>query len=127
MTELNNSFETNLETADVERTAIPPRVMRVNGTRRLVWSGAFLVILLVAALIGWWNLPPTLHGIVMQSPRVAEDFTLATSRGEAMSLSDLRGKYVVLFFGYTFCPDVCPTTLNDLQQMVKTLGYKACR
>ena len=41
-----------------------------------------------------------------------------------MSLSDFRGKYVVLFFGYTSCPDVCPTTLGDLQQMLKTLGAK---
>jgi protein SCO1/2 len=88
----------------------------------LLWAGGFLLLLLIAGLIGWWNLPPQLHGIQLQSPRVAEDFTLPTSTGETMSLSDFRGKYVVVFFGYTYCPDVCPTTLNDLQQMVKTLG-----
>lgn len=81
-----------------------------------------MLLLLVAALIGWWNLPAQLHGIQLQSPRVADDFTLPASTGGEVSLSDFRGKFVVLFFGYTFCPDVCPTTLGDLQQMVKALG-----
>jgi protein SCO1/2 len=88
----------------------------------LAWTGGLLAILVVAGLIGWWNLPHTFHGIVLESPRVAEDFTLPASTGESMSLSDFRGKYVVLFFGYTYCPDVCPTTLSDLQQMLKGLG-----
>ena len=87
-----------------------------------MWAGGFLLILIVAGVIGWWNLPPELHGIQLQSPRVADDFTLSTSIGETMSLSDFRGQYVVVFFGYTYCPDVCPTTLNDIQQMLKELG-----
>ena len=110
-----------LETPSAEVAATPP-APRPNMGRRLMWASAFLIILIVAAAIGWWNLPPELHGIELQSPRVADDFTLTTSKGEVMSLSDFRGKYVVLFFGYTYCPDVCPTTLNDLQQMVKELG-----
>jgi protein SCO1/2 len=92
--------------------------------RRILWAAIFLLALIAAGVIGWWNLPPQLHGIQLQSPRVADDFTLTSTRGEALSLSDLRGKYVVLFFGYTYCPDVCPTTLNDLQQMVRKLGDK---
>jgi protein SCO1/2 len=60
----------------------------------------------------------------LQSPRVADDFTLTSTTGKQMSLSDFRGKYVVLFFGYTYCPDVCPTTLSDIQQMLKELGAK---
>jgi protein SCO1/2 len=118
MTELNNSPAAQ----PVEITAAQPRPSHPAPIRRLVWAGAFLLLVLIAGLIGWWNLPPQLHGIQMQSPRAADDFTLPTSTGEAMSLSDFRGKYVLLFFGYTYCPDVCPTTLNDLQQMVKTLG-----
>lgn len=87
-----------------------------------MWAGGILLLLLIAGVLGWWFLPPQLHGIQLTSPRVAEDFTLPTSTGESMSLTDFRGKYVVLFFGYTFCPDVCPTTLSDIQQMLKEVG-----
>ncbi len=102
--------------------AVQPVAPRPASNRRMLWAGGFLLLLIVAGFVGWWNLPRQLHGLQLESPRVADDFTLQTSTGEVMSLSDFRGKYVVLFFGYTFCPDVCPTTLNDLQQMVKTLG-----
>lgn len=89
---------------------------------RLRWAVGITAVLVIIALIGWWNLPPQLHGIQLQSPREADNFTLTASTGEELSLSDLRGKYVVIFFGYTYCPDVCPTTMLDLQKMVKTLG-----
>jgi protein SCO1/2 len=45
-----------------------------------------------------------------------------TSSGAPMRLSDFRGKFVLLYFGYTYCPDVCPTTLSDLANMARTLG-----
>lgn len=118
MTKLDNSLEATT-------TPIPssqPTSPRPPATRNLLWAGIFLLILVVGGFAVWWYYPPQLHGIQLQSPRVADDFTLPASTGETMSLSDLRGKYVVLFFGYTFCPDVCPTTLNDIQQMLKTLG-----
>jgi protein SCO1/2 len=120
MTDLNNS----LNAQPTPLTSPAPATSRPPSMKRVMWAGAVVLVLVVAALIGWWNLPPELHGIQLQSPRVADDFTLETSTGEPMSLSDFRGKYVVLFFGYTYCPDVCPTTLNDLQQMVKELGEK---
>lgn len=119
MSELNQIVET--AQSDVTSSQ-PVSSARPVFNRRLAWAGGFLLLLLVAAFIGWQNLPHTFHGIMLESPRVAEDFTLPTSTGESMSLSDFRGKYVALFFGYTFCPDVCPTTLSDLQQMLKGLG-----
>jgi protein SCO1/2 len=123
MTKLDNTLETpSVEAAPVQPAAAPSAPARRSSMRPLVWAASFLALLIVVSVIGWWNLPPQLHGIQLQSPRVANDFTLSTSTGESMSLSDFRGKYVVLFFGYTYCPDVCPTTLNDLQQMVKALG-----
>ncbi len=127
MTLTNNSTETHKEAlnktpVDVQPTqsAVPnPRLILA---RRLVLAASALLVILVAiGLIAWRNLPPELHGIQLESPRVAEDFTLPTSTGETMSLSDFRGKYVVVFFGYTYCPDACPTTLNDLQQMTKAM------
>lgn len=59
---------------------------------------------------------------LMQPPVQLSDFTLPSNRGEPLSLSDLRGKTVLLFFGYTFCPDVCPTTLSELARVKKALG-----
>lgn len=52
----------------------------------------------------------------------AHDFRLKDPQGTARSLTDFRGKVVVVFFGYTQCPDVCPTTLADLAEIKKRLG-----
>jgi protein SCO1/2 len=52
---------------------------------------------------------------------------LTDHTGRARTLQDFRGKAVVLFFGFTHCPDVCPTTLADLSQAIKQLGPDAQR
>lgn len=84
-----------------------------------------LVLLLVVG-IGVFELtrPPVLHGTVIEPPKPMPDFTLQSAYGP-VSLSDFRGKVVVLYFGYTSCPDVCPTTLAHLRQALNTLGEKA--
>jgi protein SCO1 len=51
-----------------------------------------------------------------------EGFSLTDHRGQVRELSDFHGKVVALFFGYTHCPDVCPTTMNDLAKALKLLG-----
>jgi protein SCO1/2 len=58
---------------------------------------------------------------VIQSPVAAPDFTLDSDRGP-VSLNDYEGKLVLLYFGYTFCPDVCPTTLTDLAAAIDELS-----
>lgn len=50
---------------------------------------------------------------------VGGPFTLADTEGKRVSLSDFRGKVVVLYFGYTFCPDVCPTDLSTIAAAVE--------
>jgi len=55
------------------------------------------------------------------------DFHLFDAQGHARSLADYRGKVVALFFGYTHCPDVCPTTLADMAQVMRMLGADADR
>ena len=55
------------------------------------------------------------------------DFALSDPSGRARSLADFRGKAVVVFFGYTQCPDVCPTTLATLAETMKLLGPDADR
>lgn len=56
-----------------------------------------------------------------------KDFSLTDHNGQARHLADFRGKAVVLFFGYTQCPDVCPTTLATLREVMGLLGEDAKR
>ena len=51
--------------------------------------------------------------------------TLTDHTGKLRTMSDFKGKVVVLFFGYTHCPDVCPTTMSDLKNTMKLLGEKS--
>ncbi len=51
--------------------------------------------------------------------------SLTDHNGQKRTMSDFKGKVVTLFFGYTHCPDVCPTTMVDLKQTMKLLGNKA--
>ena len=55
------------------------------------------------------------------------DFQLTDHNGKPRTLADFRGKVVVVFFGYTQCPDVCPTTLSDLAAALQKLGADANR
>lgn len=65
---------------------------------------------------------PELSGTVLEPPKVVGDFTLTGQDGEPFTLSDLRGKVVVLYFGYLSCPDVCPTTFASYRQTAALLG-----
>jgi protein SCO1/2 len=85
--------------------------------------GVAVVILGLAAGIYFFR-PHTFHGTVIQSPDPAFDFKLTSSQG-AVSLSDYRGKLVVIYFGYTFCPDICPATLANVGQALRQIGSKA--
>ncbi len=62
-----------------------------------------------------------------QATAVGGAFTLTNGNGKTVTAADLRGKYLLVYFGYTFCPDVCPTTLADVAQALDTLGAKADR
>lgn len=66
-------------------------------------------------------------GTVLDPPKEIGDFTLTSHTGDPLSLSDLRGKAVLLFFGYTHCPDVCPMTLSEFKQVKRELGDAADR
>jgi len=100
--------------------------------RRGLWAVLAAAVLFVGGVVVWsainGRLPfgaPAFHGTVIQSPDVVADFTLTSSTGDQLSLSDLRGKVVLLYFGYTFCPDACPTTLNELKKVPPALGDRA--
>ena len=69
--------------------------------------------------------PHVLHGFAMQPPKPAADFTLTAHTGERVSLHDFRGKLVLLYFGYMFCPGICPTTLTNVAQVLHQFGAMA--
>lgn len=64
-------------------------------------------------------------GAVVEPPHLLQDFTLTSHTGDPISLSDLRGRVVLFFFGYTHCPDVCPTTLASYTRVKAALGENA--
>jgi protein SCO1/2 len=68
--------------------------------------------------------PPSFHGTAYQPPAAAADFHLTDQRGQPLSLADLHGSTVLLFFGYTRCADVCPLTLDKLQRALRTAGAR---
>lgn len=92
--------------------------------RQNLWFGLFLGALLIAIVSYEFWLPQKLHGEVIEPPKPMPDFTLQSAQGP-VSLSSFRGKLVVLYFGYTACPDLCPTTLATLHEAVEALGDKA--
>ena len=56
------------------------------------------------------------------STAFGKDFSLLDPDGNTRTLADFKGKVVVMFFGYTQCPDICPTTLTEMQQVMTLLG-----
>jgi len=97
-----------------------------------------LTILLVLVFIGlvikgfiWRMSQPVLMSaeelrtngaIELSQPRIFSDFELLDHRGESFSLENLRGHWTILFFGFTNCPDICPTTMATLAQMYQFLS-----
>jgi protein SCO1/2 len=73
-------------------------------------------------LLGCVEEKPTFSAIDVTGADYARDFQLTDHNGQVRSLKDFRGKVVVMFFGYTQCPDVCPTSMAELAQVKKLLG-----
>ena len=101
---------------------------------------AALATTLVAAgsYVAWRGLPADevprraeaarlMNDLMSGKVAVGGPFSLADMRGKRVSLADFRGNVVILYFGYTFCPDVCPTDLYAIAEMMNLLGAEASR
>jgi protein SCO1/2 len=64
-------------------------------------------------------------GVNVVETKLITDYALTDMNGQPAQLSDLRGKFTVLYFGYTFCPDFCPATLTDYRLIARELGEQA--
>ncbi|MGH6609587.1 MAG: SCO family protein [Burkholderiaceae bacterium] len=80
------------------------------------------LLLCVLLLAGCDNGAKMFNGTDITGANYARDFTLTDHTGAKRTLADYRGKVVAVFFGFTQCPDVCPTTLSDMAQVKKQLG-----
>lgn len=87
-----------------------------------------VILLLGAALLvscTRQEYPAPLHAIDVTWQHPEAGFRLVDPEGKTRTLGDFRGKIKVVFFGYTHCPEVCPTTLADLAQAMRQLGPDA--
>ena len=86
---------------------------------------SWIIVIIMLVTVGLSACTPyEFHGTIIQDMEAA-DFTLMSSSGQRVSLDDFRGKLVVLYFGYTFCPDVCPATLVEIAGAMDILGEDA--
>jgi len=92
----------------------------MKNTRRFA-----LVLLAAAALAGCQKSAPdkpAFKGIDLTGAEYARTLNLTDQDGRARSLADFKGKVLVVFFGYTQCPDVCPTTMAEVAEVKRSLG-----
>lgn len=88
-----------------------------------VGAGILVVIGAAVAITLLFARPDSLRGTTYAEPYpAAPDFSLARQDGSPFRLSDQRGSVVLLFFGYTSCPDVCPTTMAETRQALDRLS-----
>lgn len=87
---------------------------------------AAMSVLALSGLMGCTD-KPSFVGVDITGANFAQDFQLVDHHGDLRSLSDFKGQVVVVFFGFTQCPDVCPTSMAEMAQARELLGPKADR
>ena len=94
---------------------------RRNTLKSIAWSAAFAC---ATAILGGCSKAeaPSFKSIDLTGADYAKDFALPDQNGQVRSLKDFAGKVVVVFFGFTQCPDVCPTSMAELAEIKKSLG-----
>ncbi|HEY3793664.1 MAG TPA: SCO family protein [Bradyrhizobium sp.] len=94
-------------------------------TRPLVIVGAFAGSLAVGLLLMLWGLGGLQH--VTAAAAIGGPFQLTDQSGQAVTDKSLQGRPTLVFFGYTHCPDVCPTSLFELSEVLRAMGKDADR
>lgn len=83
---------------------------------------SLLASLSMALMLVACQRPPEFQGADLTGQGIGGDFILQDAQGRTRTLADYRGKVVALFFGYTHCPDVCPTSLAEMRDILPQLG-----
>jgi protein SCO1/2 len=98
-----------------------------NSQKRLILLAVFVGLISAFAGISFWKVmqgppqPSTATLLSLPEPRVIADFALLDDEGQPFSLERLQGHWSLLFFGFTHCPDVCPSALYDLSLIKQNL------
>jgi protein SCO1/2 len=99
--------------------------------RYLVWGLAAAFAVLVGITAGMLMFDPgnteLKTGTLLKTPRTIADFTLQGADGKPFTKANLSGHWTLVFAGYTYCPDVCPTTLTEMKALRGKLGAEAER
>ena len=88
---------------------------------RLLLAVAGALACLIVALLLWWSPEPPAMSVPRPAAPQGGDFTLVSADGP-VSLAALRGKLVLVYFGYTYCPDICPTSLAATAEGLRRLS-----
>lgn len=86
-----------------------------------------LLFLTLALLLAGCDSRPQFGNTDISEADYARDFALTDHTGKPRTMADFRGKAVVIFFGYTQCPDVCPTTMTGMAEAMKLIGADAAK
>ncbi len=84
-------------------------------------AGAAFALLALQLVTGRPFGPPRYNGTVLEAPTPVPDVALTAHTGRPVSLHDLRGRVLLIYFGYTACPDACPATMAELAAAVEEL------
>jgi protein SCO1/2 len=102
----------------------PPAVTRRMWVAAIAIALALLVSFLFTRYLAYRSVQENFYGQALVPAKPAFDFHLVDQDGKAFRLSQLRGKAVLFSFGFTHCPNVCPTTLSDLAKVYQALPAK---
>jgi protein SCO1/2 len=95
--------------------------MRLRTLQIILWTAAILG----TAIFAWARWPAGNQAATATLSVFAPSFALADSEGKPRTNDEFRGKFLLVFFGFTNCPDVCPTTLSEVAQVMDDLGPEA--
>ena len=98
-----------------------PNIFRFSNAW-LRWFGALALIATLSGLSACSDPRPAFKGVDITGADYAKELNLPDQNGQVRKLKDFSGKLVVVFFGYTQCPDVCPTTMQELAEVKRLLG-----
>jgi protein SCO1/2 len=101
----------------------PPSLPGAGGAPKLAIAGLLMAVLLIGAAAVLLMTGHAREG----AASIGGPFALIDGNRKPVTDRDFRGKYMLVYFGYSFCPDVCPTTLNEIADAMDKLGPTAAR
>lgn len=109
-------------------TALPDQSLRTLRRLRLAaWLALLVLVLAASGYAGWRTFGPTAAPTAKQvgQAMIKSEFDLVDHHGNRVTEEDFAGLWQLVFFGFTYCPDVCPTTLATIAEVLDTLGTDA--